>query len=260
MAGRLKDPRRNWYSISVDTLRTFGVLIVAAGLLVVGARYFHQWEQKALAREASRVIDEARGKLDVAEETAGAAQRKILDQARTDIAAAEASYLKADYRAAIESAKRARAALGLTRHDCVAADLTPVQRLPLDQWRAQVLDQVTAEQFAQLPEQTKNRLRLRRAGVWSSLAYQYSRRADAAASTAAQRALAELAAVNKTELSDDGKWLGTVVRGIEVLLKVKKQELAFSREKLSEAQTTMRSNGVSEDTLRMMDELLGVKR
>lgn len=101
--------------------------------------------------------------------------------------------------------QRARAALGLTRHDCVAADLTPVQRLPLDQWRAQVLDQVTAEQFAQLPEQTKNRLRLRRAGVWSSLAYQYSRRADAAASTAAQRALAELAAVNKTELSDDDR-------------------------------------------------------
>jgi len=101
--------------------------------------------------------------------------------------------------------QRARAALGLTRHDCVAADLRPVQRLPLDQWRAQVLDQLSAEQFAQLPEQTKNRVRLRRAGVWSSLAYQYARRGDAAASSAAQRALAELAAVNKTELSDDDR-------------------------------------------------------
>jgi hypothetical protein len=80
-----------------------------------------------------------------------------------------------------------------------------VQRLPLDQWRAQVLDQVTAEQFAQLPEQTRNRLRLRRAGVWSSLAYQYARRGDASATAAAQRALAELAAVNKTELSDDDR-------------------------------------------------------
>ena len=112
MAGRLKDPRRNWYSISVDTLRTFGVLIVAAGLLIVGARYFHQWEQKALAREASRVIDDARGKLDAAEPLAGAALRKVLDQARIDIAAAEAAYLKANYRAAIESARRARFALG----------------------------------------------------------------------------------------------------------------------------------------------------
>lgn len=112
MAGRLKDPRRNWYSISVDTLRTLGVLIVAAGLLVVGARYFHQWEQKALAREASRVIDEARGKLEVFEQTAGAAQRTGLEQARAGIAEAEEAYRKASYRAAIESAKRARMALG----------------------------------------------------------------------------------------------------------------------------------------------------
>ncbi len=112
MAGRPKDPRRNWYSISVDTLRTFGVLVVAAGLLVVGARYFHQWEQKALAREASRVIDEARAKLNVSENLAQGPQRKILEQARGDIAAAEGFYLQANYRRALESAKRARTALG----------------------------------------------------------------------------------------------------------------------------------------------------
>lgn len=111
MAGRLKDPRRNWYSISVDTLRTLGVLIVAAGLLVVGVRYFHQWEQKALAREASRLIDEARGKLDAAEPIAGATLRKVLDQARSEIVAAEAAYARASYREAIESAKRARSSL-----------------------------------------------------------------------------------------------------------------------------------------------------
>jgi hypothetical protein len=101
---------------------------------------------------------------------------------------------------------RARAALGLTRHDCIDSALSPVQRLPLDQWRAQVLDQVTNTQFAELPETMKNRLRLRRAGVWAGLAFQHARRADAASSTpAAQRALAELAAVNKTELSDDDR-------------------------------------------------------
>lgn len=114
MAGRLKDPRRNWYSISVDTLRTLGVLIVAAGLLAVGIRYFHQWEQKALAREASRVIDDARGKLEAFDQSAGAAQRKALEQARVGIAEAERAYREANYRAAIESAKRARMALGST--------------------------------------------------------------------------------------------------------------------------------------------------
>ncbi|WP_395702530.1 hypothetical protein [Aquabacterium sp.] len=102
--------------------------------------------------------------------------------------------------------QRARAALGLTRHDCVDTSLSPVQRLPLDQWRAQVLDQLSAEQFASLPEQTRNQLRLRRAGVWASLAYQQTRRHEpAAAAAAAQRALGELAAVNKTELSDDDR-------------------------------------------------------
>ena len=100
---------------------------------------------------------------------------------------------------------RARAALGLTRHDCVDGTLSPVQRLPLDQWRAQVLDQVSQAQFAELPETMKNRLRLRRAGVWASLAFQQARRSDASSVPAAQRALAELAAVNKTELSDDDR-------------------------------------------------------
>jgi hypothetical protein len=98
---------------------------------------------------------------------------------------------------------RARAALGLTRHDCVDSALSPVQRLPLDLWRAQVLDQVSNAQFAELPETMKNRLRLRRAGVWASLAFQQARRGDAASAPAAQRALAELAGVNKAELSDD---------------------------------------------------------
>lgn len=103
-------------------------------------------------------------------------------------------------------AQRARAALGLTRHDCVDAGLSPVQRLPLDRWRAQVLDAVSGAEFSDLPEQTRNRLRLRRAGVWASLAFQHARGADPDAATAAgQRALAELAGANRAELSDDDR-------------------------------------------------------
>ena len=66
--------------------------------------------------------------------------------------------------------------------------------------------------------------------------------------------------LNEAELSDDGKWLNTSVRAIEALLKVKKAEVAFSREKLDEAKGKMRTAGVSEDALRVMDELLGVQR
>ncbi|OOG43817.1 hypothetical protein [Polaromonas sp. A23] len=101
-----------------------------------------------------------------------------------------------------DAEQRARAALSLTRHDCMRADMHPQDRLVHDQWRAEVLDKVSDTQFAQLPEISKNRLRLRRAGVHASLAFQQARRAELP-TAAAQRSLAELAGVNKTELTDN---------------------------------------------------------
>lgn len=95
--------------------------------------------------------------------------------------------------------QKATAALALTRHDCVSPDLTPVQRFTLDNWRAEVLDRV---ELRDLPEPIKNRVHMRKAGVWASLAWQRARRADTAAQSAASRALQELAAVNKTEFGD----------------------------------------------------------
>lgn len=100
-----------------------------------------------------------------------------------------------------DAEQRAHAALAVTRHDCMAADMHPKGRLAHDQWRAEVLDKVDAPQFAQLSEVDKNRLRLRRAGVQASLAFQQARRAELPTATA-QRALSELAAVNKAELTD----------------------------------------------------------
>jgi hypothetical protein len=98
--------------------------------------------------------------------------------------------------------QKATAALALTRHDCVAPSLTPVERFAQDNWRAEVLDRV---EMRDLPEVLKNRLHLRKAGVWASLAYQRARRADitpAAVQAAASRAVQELAGINKAELGD----------------------------------------------------------
>lgn len=103
-----------------------------------------------------------------------------------------------------DAEQRARAALAVTRPDCMSPDLHPQERLAQDQWRAEVLDKLSAAQFAQLSEVSKNRLRLRRAGVFASLAFQQARRAEAP-TAAAQRALAELAAVNKLELTDNDR-------------------------------------------------------
>jgi hypothetical protein len=97
---------------------------------------------------------------------------------------------------------RAHAALAITRHDCMATDMHPQARLAHDKERMDLLDKVSPAQFAQLSEVSKNRLRLRRAGVSASLAFQQARRSETP-TAAAQRSFAELAAVNKAELTDN---------------------------------------------------------
>jgi hypothetical protein len=97
------------------------------------------------------------------------------------------------------AAQRARAVLGLTRRECTPGDLQPTERRRVDEWRAEVLDRVETDR---LSGYVKNRVLMRRAAVWSSLAYQRAR-AGEAAETAAARAIADLSSVNRTELADD---------------------------------------------------------
>ena len=125
---------------------------------------------------------------------------------------------------------QAIAALALTRPDCLNPMAHPRDRERTDQWRAEVLDQVPD---TGLPALWRQRLAMRRASVHASLAFAAASGigaggasqaasassvasaapapassgvpADAAARAgrAAQRALAELAAVNPAELADD---------------------------------------------------------
>jgi len=110
--------------------------------------------------------------------------------------------------------QRARAALGLTRPECIDPNLGPAARFDTEQWRADVLDRLDS---TALPETLKNRLRLRRAGAWSALAFAHARRVEptlAAARSAAERSLQELAAVNKAELTDEdqGEYSAAAIR------------------------------------------------
>ncbi|MDB5814244.1 MAG: hypothetical protein JWN23_1361 [Rhodocyclales bacterium] len=95
--------------------------------------------------------------------------------------------------------QRARAVLALTRDDCIDPRLRITERNQLDESRAEVLDRVDA---ATLPGYLKNRVLMRRAGIWSALAYQRARQGIPSADTGA-RALTALAGVNKSELTDD---------------------------------------------------------
>jgi hypothetical protein len=94
--------------------------------------------------------------------------------------------------------QQARAALGLTRGECMPASPQVQQRLAGDEWRAEVLERVDA---AALPGYMRNRVHMRRAQVWSALAYERAR-SGGGADVAAQRALSELMSVAKAELTD----------------------------------------------------------
>lgn len=102
---------------------------------------------------------------------------------------------------AADPAARARAALGLTRPECLDPAHKPLERHERNRWRADVLERADA---SGLPATLKNRLHLRRAAVWSSLAYEYARLAQpSAAAAAATRALGEFAAVRREDLAEE---------------------------------------------------------
>lgn len=95
--------------------------------------------------------------------------------------------------------QQARAALALTQPECIDPALQPLKRHEANQWRIGVLERVDT---AALPAYVRARVALRRASVWSTLAYERAR-LGGDAGAAARHALAELAGVHKGEIADD---------------------------------------------------------
>ena len=100
-----------------------------------------------------------------------------------------------------DGARYARAALALTRSECAPGDSKPTERRTADVERASLLEAVEVKT---LPETLRNRVYMRRAAVWNSIAFQLARRGEPAQAAAA-RALEDLARVNKEELTDDDR-------------------------------------------------------
>jgi len=99
---------------------------------------------------------------------------------------------------AATSVQRAEAALGLTRPECVDPSLGPMETQVLQAWQAKTLDAVA---LGELPLLLKNRIRMRRAGLWAALAFADTRD-DRPGTEAGARALDELSAVVNAELTD----------------------------------------------------------
>ncbi len=101
-----------------------------------------------------------------------------------------------------DAAQRARAALALTRPECINPDLPAHERARVHAWQVDVLERVDV---AGLPPYLRNRVQMRRAGVWGATAFEQARKnvADPAVAAAAARALTEFAGVSKADLPDE---------------------------------------------------------
>ena len=95
--------------------------------------------------------------------------------------------------------QQAKAALALTRSDCINPAALETDRQAHDLWRAEVLDKVDQKE---LPDLLKQRLRLRKAGIWSAIAFQQARKA-LPYQAAGSRALQEFTGLKASELSDE---------------------------------------------------------
>ena len=112
--------------------------------------------------------------------------------------------------AGASSEERARAALGLTRPDCIDPDLGPVRRASLDDERRGLLDQIDDQTSSAM---TRSRVHARRAAIWASTAFEQARRGEPS-KAAAERAQTELIAVHPSDLGDDrrAEYIDAVLR------------------------------------------------
>ena len=111
--------------------------------------------------------------------------------------------------------QRARAALALTRGDCEDPALAlkkPLEQSKNQEWRAAVMDKAVMEKAHEqstaqdMSAMLANRVQMRRAALWASVAYDRARNSKdngKSAAQAAQHSLDALAKVNKAELPED---------------------------------------------------------
>jgi hypothetical protein len=106
--------------------------------------------------------------------------------------------------------ERARAALALTRPDCIDPSLGPALRASFDEQRRDLLSAIEDRDLSAL---TESRLHARRAAVWASIAYEQARRGEPPWS-AAHQALTEILDVHADDLGEDhhAEYADAVVR------------------------------------------------
>ena len=185
-----------------------GISYGAAYLKAVPARSLTAEPFDAIAGMAERLADAASGHgsrpaevaahLEVAQQS-GIHMRSVDRGGRMQVCYDGELFRRVLAQAGASSEERAHAVLGLTRADCIDPELGPVPRASLDEERRELLDAIAGRDLSAM---TTSRLHARRAGVLASIAYEQARQGHSPRA-AAERARAELLAVNAGDLGDD---------------------------------------------------------
>jgi hypothetical protein len=107
--GKKVDGHRDWYKISVDTLRGWGILVLILGAAAAGYIGFRVWDRYAIQREAAHAIDEARVLFQrLRGEGSLTGFKAEYDAAWNGIEQARSFYTQAKYDDSLASARRSR--------------------------------------------------------------------------------------------------------------------------------------------------------
>jgi len=196
-----------------------GISYGAAYLKAVPARTLTSEPLDAIARMAERLADQASGSdsrlTDIATQLEVVAQLGVRMQSFERNGRLQVCYDGELNRQVLRlhgarAEERARAALALTRSECMDPSAGPVLHASLDDERGALLDQIDERNLSAL---TRSRVHARRAVVWAAITFERARRLEPVG-PAAQRALAELLAVSPEDLGADrrAEYLDAVLR------------------------------------------------
>jgi len=99
-------PRKDWYSISVDTLKGWAFLLLILVALGIGYGGYRIWDKKAVERQALQVINQAQLLLDEFKNEPGVSTKNDWEAARQSLEEARAAYAQTAFRESLSSGER----------------------------------------------------------------------------------------------------------------------------------------------------------
>jgi len=101
--------RRDWYSVSEETLRAFMIILVLVVVLAISFFGYRYWESRSQERDAGEVLDETQGLIQrIQNEPRASGFRSEYDAAWQGFQEARNQYSNQDFRGALDNARRSR--------------------------------------------------------------------------------------------------------------------------------------------------------